>query len=247
MGSIPTSSAPPRPWWRPAWYELLPEVALSAGLLAFLVDEPDAATSAFASSRAWALMVGVGVAWVAARILMFRFVPSRVARGATFALAAAGVLAVVVLPAYDDDTVVETFPGTRDDTPVAEPAPGTTDGSVAPTSTSAAPPEPLRTGALRGIDHRAEGTVAVYRASAGQLVVGFEDFDIQPGPNYDVYLVPGRDRESLDDAIRLDDLRGNRGTQYYDVPGDTDVTMGDWTVLVWCQTFAVPVAHATPA
>jgi hypothetical protein len=46
--------------------------------------------------------------------------------------------------------------------------------------------------------------------------------------------------------VRLDDLRGNKGTQYYEVPAGTDVAAGEWTTLVWCQTFDVPVAGATP-
>ena len=36
------------------------------------------------------------------------------------------------------------------------------------------------------------------------------------------------------------------GTQFYDVPADVDLAAGPWTVLVWCQTFGVPVANATP-
>jgi len=39
---------------------------------------------------------------------------------------------------------------------------------------------------------------------------------------------------------------GNRGTQFYETPATTDLTTGAWTVLVWCETFDVPVAHATP-
>jgi hypothetical protein len=62
-----------------------------------------------------------------------------------------------------------------------------------------------------------------------------------------VYLVPGADREALDDAARLDDLRGNRGSQFYDVAPQTDLGAGRWTVLIWCQTFSVPIANATPA
>jgi hypothetical protein len=78
-------------------------------------------------------------------------------------------------------------------------------------------------------------------------VVGLEEIDIQPGPDYDVYVVPGAGREDIDDGLRLDDLRGNRGTQYYEVPAGTSLTPGAWTVLVWCETFDVPVAGATPA
>jgi len=40
---------------------------------------------------------------------------------------------------------------------------------------------------------------------------------------------------------------GNKGTQCYAVPRGTEVTSGLWTVLVWCQTFDVPVAGATPS
>jgi len=97
-----------------------------------------------------------------------------------------------------------------------------------------------------GIDHRASGTVSIYRAPDGTHIVGLEMFDIQPGPNYDVYVVPGADRADRDGGARLDDLRGNRGTQYYRVPPGIDVGDGEWTVLIWCQTFGVPVANATP-
>ena len=69
---------------------------------------------------------------------------------------------------------------------------------------------------------------------------------MQPGPDYDLYIVPGEDREDTKGGIRLGDLRGNRGTQFYDVPAGADLENGPWTVLVWCQTFAVPVAGATP-
>lgn len=67
------------------------------------------------------------------------------------------------------------------------------------------------------------------------------------GPDYDVYVVQGSDRRDLGGGVRLDDLRGNQGTQFYDVPTGADLGDGPWTVLVWCQIFGVPVAHATPA
>jgi hypothetical protein len=104
----------------------------------------------------------------------------------------------------------------------------------------------LRAASFVGIDHRAAGTVSIYATPDGRHVVGLEDFDIQPGPDYDVYVVPGSDRDDRDGGVRLDDLRGNQGTQYYEVPARVDVGRGEWTVLIWCETFGVPVANATP-
>jgi hypothetical protein len=147
-----------------------------------------------------------------------------------FSVAAAAALSVVVFPAYDNKTVVETLP-------IAAAAP-------LPPATG---PQPLWSGAFRGIDHRASGTVVIYRQPDGRFVIGLEDIDIQPGPDYDLYVVPGADRPHTKGGIRLGDLRGNRGTQFYDVPAGVDLETGPWTVLVWCQTFAVPVANTTPS
>lgn len=225
-----------RPWWRLRWYELAPEAVLAVGLTTFLIDQTDAATSAFKSPRALGLMVVTGMAWLAGRAVTARLSVPVVARSAVFGLAAAVVLAVVVLPAYDDNTVTESLVASRPAPPV---------GAVAETPPPI-PPARIRTGSFEGIDHRARGTVSVYRHDDGRYVVGLEDFDVQPGPDYDLYIVPGADRDDLGQAIRLDDLRGNRGTQFYDVPAGTDVGDGPWTVLIWCQTFRVPIANATP-
>lgn len=240
---------------RPRWYELAPEVLLAVGLTVFFIDEPDAATSAFKSTRAISLMALGAVVWLGARLLSARLVPWRSARLGVFAVGAAAILAVVVVPAYDNDTVVETFPGTSPVTVAAVPSspttPSATSSGAAPSTTSAPSstaisPVRIRVGQFRGIDHRASGTVAVYRQADGRFVIGLEDFDIQPGPDYDLYVVPGADRDKRDAGTRLDDLRGNRGTQFYDVPATVDLSSGAWSVLVWCQTFGVPVANATP-
>ena len=239
---------------RPRWYELAPEVLLVVGLTIFLVDEPDAATSAFKSTRAVALMALAAVVWLGARLLSARLVPWRFAKLGVFTVGAAAILAVVVVPAYDNDTVVETYPGSNPATTAAPFSSATEPSATSPSAalTTTAPPtkviDPvrIRVGQFRGIDHRASGTVAVYRQADGRYVIGLEDFDIQPGPDYDLYVVPGADRQKRDNGTRLDDLRGNRGTQFYEVPTSIDLNSGTWSVLVWCQTFGVPVANATP-
>jgi hypothetical protein len=293
-------------------WEFVPEAVLFVGLTAFFIDQNDAATSAFKSTKAVAIMAVVSLGWLGARVVLARLVRSALTRAAVFAVAAVIALAVVVVPAYDNDTVIEAFPtatavsapaadaspppmpappaelaapmatqpapATAQQKPAAAPTTSTTVASstVAPTPTTVAetstttttspppaeaaampaepPPAPavsgpqrLRSGEFRGIDHRAEGTVVIYRQPDGRYVIGLEDIDIQPGPDYDLYLVPGDDREDTKGGVRLGDLRGNRGTQFYEVPSGVDLENGPWTVLVWCQTFAVPVANSTPS
>ena len=266
--------------WGLRWWEMAPEVLLGALLTVFLATETSAATSAFGSGTAVALMAGAAVAWVAGRVVLARVAPWPVLRLVVFAAAAIGVAAVVVLPAYDDTTVVETLtvsPATT--TAPGEPVPSTPAPTVAPAATNAAPaattaapaqpvttapaqpvattappvtaapaqPVALRSSALRGIDHRASGTAVLYRQPDGSFVVGLEGIDIQPGPDYDLYLVPGTDRDEPGGGAGLGDLRGNKGTQFYPVPAGTDAGTGAWTVLVWCDTFDVPIANASLA
>jgi hypothetical protein len=212
------------------WFELVPEVVLVAGLSLFAVNEPRAAFSAFKSTKAVVLVAAVTIGWALARVVSLAVVRWVILRMAVFAVAAAAVLNVVVLPAYRDRTVVEAMPD--------------------PSAAAAAGPVRIRTGSLRGIDHRASGTVNVYRRPGGDgLVVGLERFSIQPGPAYALYVVPGADRRSPEGGVRIERLRGNKGTQFYDVAGaalGAEASRGPLTVLVWCELFDVPVANATP-
>ena len=239
------------------WWELAPEAVLGVVLAVFAVTETSAALSAFKSPKAIVLMLGVGVVWIAGRLLLPLVVRHPAPRVVVFFLAAFALAKIVVFPAYDDHTVVETLAARSTPTTAAtatpapssvptDMVPATIPPTSAPPTTAAADPVVVATGSFAGIDHRASGTVRVYRAADGSFVVGLEDFDIQPGPDYDVYVVSGADREHRDGAVRLDDLRGNRGTQYYDVPDGVGLDQGAWTVLVWCETFGVPVANATP-
>ncbi len=115
-------------------WEYVPEAVLLLGLTAFFVDQTDAATSAFKSVKALVIMTGVTVGWLAARVALARLVRFAAARAAVFAVAAVLALVVVVFPAYDNETVIESFP-------VATAAPAPTSTTTMP---AAAPPVALR-------------------------------------------------------------------------------------------------------
>ena len=70
--------------------------------------------------------------------------------------------------------------------------------------------------------------------------------DTTPAPAPMTRLTLSIDGLETSDGLELDALRGNQGTQYYEVPSGTDVGPG-WTVLVWCRAFGVPVANAGQA
>jgi hypothetical protein len=152
---------------------------------------------------------------------------------------AVAALAVLVLPTLHDTKVVEEFPAAAT-LEASESVPAETPATSAPT------PERISTGRLQGIDHDASGTASIYERADGSRVVALEGIDIEPGPDYRVIVVKGDDRRSPGNGTELDALRGNQGTQYYEVPRDVDAGAG-WTVLVWCRAFGVPVANATQA
>jgi hypothetical protein len=69
--------------------------------------------SAFRSGRAVVIMATVAVVWLTARIVALRFVRRPLATAALFGVGALAILKVVVLPAYQNHTVVEALPEAR--------------------------------------------------------------------------------------------------------------------------------------
>jgi hypothetical protein len=223
----------------------IPQVILFGGMLVMLVVHPNALRSGLMSTRAILVNAALLAGWLLLSfVILPRLLHNAVARAAVLTAIAIAAVVVLVVPTLRDTKVVEAFPMPHASAADASPA----DSAATATPTTAAPAaEPVRvsTGPLHGIDHDASGTASIYRLPDGSSVVGLEDIDIEPGPDYQVYVVSGVDRESPGDGTHLASLRGNQGTQFYEVPRDAGPPGEGWTVLVWCRAFGVPVAGAT--
>jgi hypothetical protein len=162
-------------------------------------------------------VVGVLViAWFAlGRVLLPRTVPARVRLVAMLALVAA-VTWLLVVPYYRE---------TRADESIAD-------------------VDPVSTGALRALAHDATGSVSISRTEDGDLLVAFEQVDIDPGPDLQVWLVPRADARTTSGGEHLGTLRASNGTFSYAADDRIDPDDGA-TVLVWCRVFGLAVAHAT--
>ena len=209
-------------------------VPVVAGVLSAF--RPQILTAGFMSWRAFAVTAGVGVAGLLALAVTWR--RSRVGAIWTADLVVLALMAAVVWPVFRERTVNEDFP------PVAMKA-------AMPTQVAATPggptPRPsvvatqLLAGRLHGIDHHAQGGVALYRVD-GRVVLRFESIEVEGTPTPSVHLVaPGK--ESPKGGIRLGGLKGEKGSFSYTAPAGFDPADG-WSVLIWCDRYAVPIAAA---
>jgi hypothetical protein len=227
------------------WVELLPVGLLVVAFAAKGVANPNAVRDVFSGTQAFLVTAAIFAGWLLVWLVVLpRLVPNPWIRTGILLVFALVLIFALVLPTFVDKKVVEALPSTTNES--ARPS-GQPDRSTPTTPTTPADPTAIASGTLRGIDHDATGTAVLYRRDDGTSFVGLESINIESGPDYKVYVVPGTDRDRPgDDGVFLDDLRGNQGTQYYEVPTGTDLTAGEWTVLIWCRAFAVPIANASP-
>ena len=113
----------------------------------------------------------------------------------------------------------------------------------------AAPTGPVLLGAGQFVGlagHDGVGDAGIFQNPDGSFTLRFENFDIENGPDLEVYLVPGANQVSLaDGSIHLGALKGNIGDQNYELPPGTELPPGEYTALVWCEAFSVEFVGAT--
>jgi hypothetical protein len=92
-------------------------------------------------------------------------------------------------------------------------------------------PVALRSGQFGTIDaiHKGEGTAAVYRQPDGQLILRLDPFNVTNGPDLYVYLstdpAPTNSAQlHQGGALEVARLKGNVGSQNYDLPADVDLS-----------------------
>lgn len=90
--------------------------------------------------------------------------------------------------------------------------------------------------------HPTEGSALVLGDGSGQRFLRFEDFRTDNGPDLNVYLSaapPDAPAGEFDnDFVDLGDLKGNVGSQNYEIPASLDLDHYS-TVAIWCVRFSV--------
>ena len=126
--------------------------------------------------------------------------------------------------------------------------------TVAETTTTAAPqpvgPVLLYQGVFVDGDsfHTGSGDVKVYRLEDDSLVLRLEDIEVRNGPDLNVIVTPsptvaGRGDVRVEGHLDLGDLKGNIGSQNYDLPAEF-TPPEEFSVVVFCVPFQVVFASA---
>lgn len=100
----------------------------------------------------------------------------------------------------------------------------------------------LRRGTFVSRSHPTTGTAAVLTGGGDQRFLRLENFSTDNGPDLNVYL-SGAPADAPagqfdDDFVDLGDLKGNIGSQNYEIPPEVDLDRYP-TVVIWCVRFGV--------
>lgn len=130
-----------------------------------------------------------------------------------------------------------------------EPASTTTSIPAAPPTTAAGPQVVARGEWTSLNDYSVAGSVAVVEED-GRSTIVLSELMSDNGPDLRVYLAPaGPDAGGdITDGIDLGPLKGNIGTQSYELPDGVDPSAFG-SVVIWCERFSVGfgVAGLSPA
>lgn len=107
----------------------------------------------------------------------------------------------------------------------------------------------LSAGSFIDRSHPTSGRAVVLNDGSTQRFLRFEDdFTSDNGPDLNVYLTAGVTADGDagqfdDDFVDLGDLKGNIGSQNYEIPVDVDLDRYN-TIVIWCVRFGVAFGAA---
>jgi hypothetical protein len=110
----------------------------------------------------------------------------------------------------------------------------------------------LTSGDFTRIDtlHWAEGSASIYQLPNGSRFLRFEDFRAANGPDLHVILSAGEEPRSREEVERgglnldLGPLKGNIGSQNYEIPTEIDLSLYN-SVVIYCLPFHVVFSTAS--
>ena len=106
----------------------------------------------------------------------------------------------------------------------------------------------LAKGEFHKADKTGSGTATLYQLADGKRVLRLTDFAVENGPDLHVRLIAADDAKDTAsvakaDHVELGNLKGNKGSQNYDVPENVDLSKYK-VVSIWCNRFSVNFAAA---
>jgi hypothetical protein len=237
-------------------FEWFVAAAVGVVMLVLVALEPDILGAPFENARTVVFTFGGTVSAAVALVVMLRFRVHPVVRVLVLGAPFVAVTWWLISPFFVDDVVNDEFATSISDATAdqesgapqgAAPAPETNDSGAPSTTTEATGPTLIGSGQFVGLaGHDGSGDAGFFRLADGSLVLRFENFDIDNGPDLRLYVVPGANQtDPGEGSLYLGELRGNVGDQTYDLRADFTLTPGDWTVLVWCEAFSVEFVAAT--
>ena len=106
----------------------------------------------------------------------------------------------------------------------------------------------LAQGPFHKADKAGKGTATIYQLDNGKRVLRLTNFSVDNGPDLHVRLIAAKDAKDTTSVaktahVELGKLKGNQGSQNYDVPENVD--LGKYRVVsIWCNRFSVNFAAA---
>ena len=207
------------------------------GLVLLAVLRPGVLENGVRSPRAWLAVIAVVAAGRLAALAVERATGRPRLASAVSGLVLACCAVALLAPSFRQRTLEEPDPALAR---VLPPAPSSASDRSGPAPAAAAVrARTISTGDLRGVGHSASGRTVLYD-SGTEVVLRFQDVDIEGAPGPYVYLV-ARGARTPDEGVLLGALKAERGSFAYRLPAGLDATRG-WSVLVWCRPFRTPIA-----